>query len=148
MIDESLSEDGEALELNGKFIGDEGIEALVSTNRNFDIENLDLSKNKLTWRGAHYIFANQQFKKLKRLYLGDNNISDKGIKALPKANFCVNLSLLDLRFNNIGPEGANVFVECDKFFRGTSRSHRQLTSIFPKLGRIIWIKPRRNLISM
>ena len=93
MIDECLSEDGEALELNGKFIGDEGIEALVSTNRNFDIENLDLSKNKLTWRGAHHLFASQQFKQLKRLYLGDNNISDKGIKALPNANFSGNLSL-------------------------------------------------------
>ena len=41
VVDECLSEDGDALELNGKFIGDEGVEALVCTNRNFDIENLD-----------------------------------------------------------------------------------------------------------
>ena len=82
VIDECLSEDGEALEINGKFIGDEGVEALVSTNRNFDVENLDLSKNKLTWRGAHHLFHSHKFKYLKRLYLGDNNISDKGIKAL------------------------------------------------------------------
>ncbi len=39
VIDECLSEDGEALELNGKFIGDEGVEALVSTNRDFNVEN-------------------------------------------------------------------------------------------------------------
>ena len=83
VIDECLSEDGEALELNGKFIGDEGVEALVSANRDFDVENLDLSRNKLTWRGAHHLFQSQKFKKLKRLYLGDNNLSDKGIKALP-----------------------------------------------------------------
>ena len=87
VIDECISEDGEALELNGKFIGDEGVEALVSTNRNFDVENLDLSRNKLTWKGAQHLFHSHQFKKLKRLYLGDNNISDKGIKALPEANF-------------------------------------------------------------
>ncbi len=42
VIDESL--DGEALELNGKFIGDEGIEALVQTKRIFEVENLDLSR--------------------------------------------------------------------------------------------------------
>ena len=35
VIDECLSEDGDALELNGKFIGDEGVEGLVSTKRNF-----------------------------------------------------------------------------------------------------------------
>ena len=107
--------DGEALELNGKFIGDEGVEALVSTNRNFDVENLDLSRNKLTWKGAYYLFHSDQFKKLKRLYLGDNNISDKGIKALPAANFTENLSLLDLRYNNIGPEEAIAIVKCEKF---------------------------------
>ena len=62
IIDECISEDGEALELNGKFIGDEGVEALVSTNRNFDVENLDLSRNKLTWKGAHHLFYSHQFK--------------------------------------------------------------------------------------
>ena len=87
VIDECLSEDGEALELKGKFIGDEGVEALVSTNRDFNVENLDLSRNKLTWRGAHHLFQSQKFNNLKRLYLGDNNIADKGIKALPDANF-------------------------------------------------------------
>ena len=46
VIDESLDE--ESLELNGKFIGDEGIEALVQTKRVFEVENLDLSRNKLT----------------------------------------------------------------------------------------------------
>jgi len=35
VIDECL--DGEALELKGKFIGDEGVEALVQTNRVFDV---------------------------------------------------------------------------------------------------------------
>ncbi len=42
VIDECL--DGEALELKGKFIGDEGVEALVQTKRIFDVENLDLSR--------------------------------------------------------------------------------------------------------
>ena len=101
VIDECLSEDGEALELNGKFIGDEGVEALVSANRDFDVENLDLSRNKLTWRGAHHLFQSQKFNSLKRLYLGDNNVSDKGIKALVDANFTENLSLLDLRLSLI-----------------------------------------------
>ena len=54
IIDECL--DGEALEMKGKFLGDEGVEALVQTNRVFDVENLDLSSNKLTWRGAHDLF--------------------------------------------------------------------------------------------
>ena len=60
VIDECISVDGEALELNGKFIGDEGVEALVSTNRNFDVENLDLSRNKLTWKGAYHLFHSDQ----------------------------------------------------------------------------------------
>ena len=60
VIDECL--DGEALELKGKFIGDEGVEALVQTNRVFDVENLDLSRNKLTWRGAHHLFHCHLFK--------------------------------------------------------------------------------------
>ena len=77
VIDESLDE--ESLELNGKFIGDEGVEALVQTKRIFEVENLDLSRNKLTWRGAHHLFHCNLFKNLKRLYLGDNNISDKGV---------------------------------------------------------------------
>ena len=67
VIDECLSEDGEALELNGKFIGDEGVEALVSTNRDFSVENLDLSRNKLTWRGAQHLFQSQSLQILKYL---------------------------------------------------------------------------------
>ena len=113
VIDESLDE--ESLELNGKFIGDEGIEALVQTKRVFEVENLDLSRNKLTWRGAHHLFHCGLFKNLKRLYLGDNNISDKGIKELPSADFAENLSLLDMRYNNIGPEGGMTVVQSEKF---------------------------------
>ena len=113
VIDECL--DGEALELKGKFIGDEGVEALVQTNRIFEVENLDLSRNKLTWRGAHHLFHCHLFKNLKRLYLGDNNISDKGIKELPSADFAGNLSLLDVRYNNIGPEGGLAVVKSEKF---------------------------------
>ena len=88
LIDECISEDGEALELNGKFIGDEGVEALVSTNRNFDVENLDLSRNKLTWRGAHHLFHSHQFKNLKRLLISNsiNNNLKKGFVILEKSN--------------------------------------------------------------
>ena len=67
VIDECL--DGEALELKGKFIGDEGVEALVQIKRIFDVENLDLSRNKLTWRGAHHLFHCHLFKNLKNYHL-------------------------------------------------------------------------------
>ena len=70
VIDESLDDD--SLELNGKFIGDEGIEALVQTKRVFEVENLDLSRNKLTWRGAHHLFHCQLFKNLKRFFYSKN----------------------------------------------------------------------------
>ena len=78
LIDESLSQGDDTIELKGKFIGDEGIEALVQSSDLANIEDLDLSNNNITWRGAVQLFKCDKFKNLKRLYLNDNNIANKG----------------------------------------------------------------------
>jgi len=82
LIDESLSEGGDTIELKGKFLGDEGVEALVKSSKLSNVEDLDLSNNSITWRGAVHLFGCDNFKSLKRLYLNDNNISNKGALAL------------------------------------------------------------------
>ena len=56
LINDCLSEEGDALEMKGKFIGDEGLEALMLSDRLEGIENLDLTRNKITWRGAIHLF--------------------------------------------------------------------------------------------
>ena len=50
LIDESLSEGDDTIELKGKFIGDEGVEALAQSSDLANIEDLDLSNNNITWR--------------------------------------------------------------------------------------------------
>ena len=42
LIEESLSEGDDTIELKGKFIGDEGVEALVQSSELDNIEDLDL----------------------------------------------------------------------------------------------------------
>ena len=79
LIDESLSEGEDTIELKGKFIGDEGVEALVQSSKLGDIEDLDLSNNNVTWRGAVKLFGCDKFNNLKRLYLHDNNISNNSL---------------------------------------------------------------------
>ena len=56
LIDKSLSEGENTIELKGKFIGDEGVEALIQSERIAGIEDLDLSRNSITWRGAVQLF--------------------------------------------------------------------------------------------
>ncbi len=106
IFDECLSEDGESLELKAKFIGDEGLEALMQVERPLEeVENLDLTRNQITKKGLPVLAESNRFPKLKRLYLGENNIGDKGAIALSIANFAPQLVNLDLRFNNIEEEG-------------------------------------------
>ena len=62
LIDESLSEGDDTIEFKGKFIGDEGVEALVQSNRLGNIEDLDLSRNDITWRGANQLFKCESLK--------------------------------------------------------------------------------------
>ena len=50
LIDESLLEGDDTIELKGKFIGDEGVEALLLSKKLEYIEDLDLSNNSITWR--------------------------------------------------------------------------------------------------
>ena len=69
LIDESLLEGDDTIELKGKFIGDEGVEALLLSNKLEYIEDLDLSNNSITWRGAVKLFKSDKFKNLKRLFL-------------------------------------------------------------------------------
>ena len=45
LIDQSLSEGDDTIEFKGKFIGDEGVEALVLSDKLSMIEDLDLSRN-------------------------------------------------------------------------------------------------------
>ena len=66
-----------------------------------NIEDLDLSNNNITWRGAVQLFRCDKFKNLKRLYLNDNNIANKGALALVEASFLGGLSVLDIHFNAI-----------------------------------------------
>lgn len=106
LFDECISEDGESLELNSKFIGDEGMEALMEVDRPLEeIENLDLTKNKISKDGIPFFSQSSRWKKLKRLYIGDNNLGDKGALSLVQGMFIPNLVHLDLRFNYIEEEG-------------------------------------------
>ena len=106
------------LDLNGKEIGNEGLEYLskinfrelkelnLKDNNISDIkmlekikvdklETLDLSQNEIS---NINVFEKIKFRKLKYLYLFDNNISD--IKVLEKIKFD-KLEILDLKYNKI-----------------------------------------------
>ena len=106
------------LDLNGKEIGNEGLEYLskinfrelkelnLKDNNISDIkmlekikvdklETLDLSQNEIS---NINVFEKIKFRKLKYLYLFDNNISD--IKVLEKVKFD-KLEILDLKYNKI-----------------------------------------------
>ena len=116
LVEECLSEDGEALELKGKFVGDEGLACLVQVDGILEeIENLDLAKNFITHKGILHIAECKRFKKLKRLYLGDNTLGDKGAIALAKASFLENLAHLDLKFNDIWSLGGMAIVKSRQF---------------------------------
>ena len=78
LVAECRSEEGDSLEMKGRFIGDEGLEALMQADKLEDIENLDLTKNKITHRGIPYLVNSPRLVKLKRLYLGENMVGDKG----------------------------------------------------------------------
>jgi len=115
LIAESLSEGDDTIELKGKFIGDEGVEALVQSSDLANIEDLDLSNNNITWRGAVQLFRCDKFKNLKRLYLNDNNLANKGALALVEASFLGGLSVLDIHFNAIEAPGGMAIAKCSNF---------------------------------
>ena len=105
LINESLSEGDDTIELKGKFIGDEGVEALVQSTKLDSIEDLDLSNNNITWRGAVQLFKCDRFRNLKRLYINDNNIS-KFINFLSSSS---NKNIVLFSFKNIAVREAYIF---------------------------------------
>ena len=111
LVAECLSEEGDSLEMQGRFIGDEGLEALMQADKLEDIENLDLTKNKITHKSIPYLAQSDRLVKLKRLYLGENIIGDKGVVPLSQAPFIPNLVHMDIRFNQIGPDGGMALAQ-------------------------------------
>ena len=62
-------------------------------------------KTKLHTGECRILIHSNRLGKLKRLYLGENHIGDKGAIPLAQASFIPNLVHFDVRYNHIGPEG-------------------------------------------
>ena len=67
LLDSCLSDDDTSLEVKAKFIGDEGLEALMLCKRLESVENMDLTKNNLTHRSMPYLANCAYLQSLKRL---------------------------------------------------------------------------------
>ena len=114
IVEECFSENDLTLDLRGRFLGDDGIPALLQCPQLKVIENLDLTKNQISWRGAKQLFI-CEMPRIKRLYIGENPIGDRGVRFLKESPFASQLVNLDLRYSEIGVIGGTVLAKSDKF---------------------------------
>lgn len=110
LVQEELAESGDSLEFKNKFIGDEGLETLCEVDGLEKVENLDLTRNHITHRSIPFLARCTRFTGLKRLYIGENNLGDRGAIALSQALFLPQLVHFDARFNHIGQEGGRALA--------------------------------------
>ena len=96
LVDESLSKGDDSIELKGKFIGDEGIEALVQSSDLSSIEDLDLSNNKI-----FKIRDLSSFKSLTNLNLSNNRIQEIGNSLLQLKKMTLKSILEELKKTSV-----------------------------------------------
>jgi hypothetical protein len=96
------------LDLSYFRIGDPGAEALAAATSAGRIETLDLRYCGIGSDGAAALAASGKFGNVRRLHFQHNRLTGDGVRTL--AGF-ERLEELDLRYNRIGPDGAQALIE-------------------------------------
>ena len=94
------------IDLERSYIDAEGLRSLISGKIAENLEELNLSANKLGNEGAKIIAGISNLKKLKTLNLSQNMIGDEGAKAIGASTQLSGLIHLYIGRNTFGPEGA------------------------------------------
>ena len=89
-------------------IGNTGVLALASSPRLQGLKALDLSRNRITAAGAQHLVASQQLTQLRHLSLAGNGLGIGGAEALARAPFP--LRTLDLTDNDLQAAGATALA--------------------------------------
>jgi Ran GTPase-activating protein (RanGAP) involved in mRNA processing and transport len=101
---------GELRELDLSYFrfGDPGAESLAAATSAGRIETLDLRYCGIGDQGAAALAASGKFGNVRRLHLQCNQLTGEGVRALASLE---RLEALDLRYNQIGTEGAQALIE-------------------------------------
>lgn len=102
---------GATLLLAENQLGDEGVEALVSTSAAERLRRLDLSGNGLTAKAVRALARSPHLTKLRELELSDNELGDEGAIALSESPLLGRLLELDLSANGIARVGASALAD-------------------------------------
>ena len=114
-FNEGLSRNGKTMNLGGKKIGDIGIKKLLETDFLKKVTRLDLRYNEITEKGAHFLANAPTLVKLKSLVLRKNDISDNGTISLAKSKSFPNLTELQLGWNEIHDLGGMALANSKNF---------------------------------
>ena len=102
---------GAALLLAENQLGDEGVEALVSTSAGERLRRLDLSGTGLTAKAVRALARSPYLTTLRELELSDNELGDEGAIALSESPLLGRLLELDLSANGIARIGASALAD-------------------------------------
>ncbi len=110
LFNSQLKRNGKFLDLNGKKIGDAGVQFLIGSSLIAGLEKLDLRYNDLSAEGAR-LLSSAQFPKLKKLILRHNILGDAGALAVAASSGFPVLEELQLNWAEVRDEGALAFAE-------------------------------------
>ena len=102
---------GATLLLAENQLGDDGVEALVSTSAGERLRSLTLSGNGLTAKAMRALARSPHLTRLRELELSDNELGDEGAIALCESPLLGRLLELDLSANGIAWVGARALAD-------------------------------------
>lgn len=102
---------GATLLLAENQLGDDGVEALVSTSAGERLRSLTLSGNGLTAKAMRALARSPHLTRLRELELSDNELGDEGAIALCESPLLGRLLELDLSANGIARVGARALAD-------------------------------------
>jgi Ran GTPase-activating protein (RanGAP) involved in mRNA processing and transport len=112
---EGLSRNGKTLNLGGKKIGDLGVNKLLESDFLKKVTRIDLRYNEITEKGALALASIPTLSNLKSLVLRKNDISDNGTISLANSQSFPNLTELQLGWNEIHDPGGLALANSKNF---------------------------------
>lgn len=115
LFKESLKRGGKFLNLSGKKIGDEGLRYLGKQEWLKKVTKIDLRYNEISEDGGDILLQFPTLPKLKSLILRHNFLMDRGTVTLAKARNFPNLVELQLGWSEVRDAGALAFSKTKNF---------------------------------